>query len=255
MATTDVKSLSKASLPKAIETCKKMEAKCKDNEVKKKKYQDMRKTFEKAQETLKKAIEATNSIKLNGSEKTFYQEFIDGKEDAVTLAWLGAKLSEQRNLGHIAGGKIPETGDDMSVEFKYDFIDRTKKVCKDFTGGKGIAKGLATGAVGVLIAELLTKGATNALVQHGILESSMGLIGLGKLGIKLAPTAWQALTGAATALVGWSPVVCVAAGAFVALKTIPMIKKAVDSVKKKHKEAGAFDEEMKKLMAEQKVME
>ena len=253
MAEFDPNSLTKASLPEAIKTCKKYETKYKDKEIKKKKYEDMRNVFEKAQTTLDKAINATKNIQM-ASGKSFYEEFVKGNEMSVSLCWLGTKLNEERINGNVASGDDPNFGSFSNVEFHYDFIDGTKQVWHDFTHGKGLSKGLATVAGGVLVGELLTKGITSLLVKKGILEGSMGLLGLGQLGIQYAPMAWQALTSAAGAVAAWSSVLPIAAGAFVAVKAIPVIKNLVDKVKAKFKEAGAFDENMEKLVAGQKTL-
>ena len=252
MATFDPQSLTQTSLAEAIKTCKKFEAKYKDKEIKKKKYGDIRKTLEKSEETLNKAVEATKNIKMQ-SGKSFFEEFVEGKEAAVSLAWLGAKLGVEKD--RITEGKLPNLGSDVSVEFKYDFVDKTKQTWFNLTHGKGIAKGLTTAAGGILIGELLTQGVTAYLTKKGIMDGAMGLLGLGKLGIEFAPTAWQAIVGAAGALTSWSMVACVAAGALVAVKAIPMVRNLVEKAKAKHKEAGAFDENMQKLIAGQKVME
>lgn len=251
MAAIDPKNLTKASFPEAIKTCKKYESKFKDKEVKKKKYEGMRKVFEESEETLNKAIEATKSITM-ASGKSFYDEFVDGKEATVSLAWLGDKLATES--ARITGGDIPDLGAHVSVEFKYDFVDRMKQLGIDFTKGKGLAKGITTAASGVLIGELLTQGVTSFLAKKGIIDGAMGLLGLGKLGIEYAPMAWQAIAGAATSIASWSMLVPIAAGVLVAVKTVPVIKNIVDKVKAKHKEAGAFDENMQKILTEQKVM-
>ncbi len=252
MAAFDPNNLTKASLPEAIKICINRENIYKDKEVKKKKYEDMRKVFEKAQKTLDKAIEKTRTIKMDG-DKSFYEEFVSGNETAVSLSWLGMKLAEQRE--HIREGEAPNLGEFGSVAYKYDFIDKTKQVGIDFTKGKGLAKGITNVAVGVLVGELLTQGVTAFLTKKGIMDGAMGLIGLGKLGIEFAPTAWQAITMAATSLAGWSMPIVVAGATLAAVKAVPMIRSLVEKVKAKHKEAGAFDANMQKLIAEQKVME
>ena len=134
-------------------------------------------------------------------------------------------------------------------------LEQNEKLGKKiYITGKGRCN-VTNVAVGVLVGELLTHGVTAFLTKKGIMDGAMGLMGLGKLGIDFAPVAWQALTGAAGALAAWSPLLVTAGITFAAVKAIPMIRNVVDAVKKKHKEAHAFDANMQKLIAEQKEME
>lgn len=251
METLSPEFLTKASFPKAIELCQKQEGKYKTQEVKKAKYAQMRKKLEKAQEKLDNAIEETRSIKIG--DTTFFDSFIKGKEDAVSLTWLGTKLEEQK--AGITDGKAPDVGTPDVDVVHIDFVDRTKQVWHDLTHGKGIAKGLFTAAAGICVGEVLTQGVTASLVRDGIMQSSMGLVGLGQLGLQNLPLAWNAISGAITGLFAWSPVAVVAAGALAALKVIPAIRGLVDKVKAKAKSATEFETGIQKLVQEQKGME
>ena len=252
METLSPELLTKASFPKAIELCKKQETKFKNQEVKKQKYAQMRKKLEKSKEKLENAIEATKSIKMD-SGKYFFDEFVSGKEEAVSLAWLGQKLEEQKDK--ITEGKAPSVAVDEIGVVHLDFVDQTKQVCHDLTHGKGLAKGLFTAVAGIGIGEVLTQGITSSLVREGVMQSSMGLVGLGQMAWQNLPFAWQAITGAVTSLFAWSPLAVVSGGALLALKALPAIRGAVDKIKAKVKGVGEFENNMQKLLAEQKGME
>lgn len=252
METLSPELLTKASFPKAIELCKKQETKFKNQEVKKQKYAQMRKKLEKSKEKLENAIEATKSIKMD-SGKYFFDEFVSGKEEAVSLAWLGQKLEEQKDK--ITEGKAPSVSVGEIDVVHVDFVDQTKQVWHDLTHGKGLAKGLFTAVAGIGIGEVLTQGITSSLVKEGVLQSSMGLVGLGQMAWQNLPMAWQAISGAMTSFFAWSPIAAVSAGALIALKAVPMIRGMVDRIKNKAKSVGEFDNNMKKLIEEQKGME
>lgn len=252
METLSPELMTAASFPKAIDLCKKQETKFKSQEVKKQKYAQMRKKLETAQEKLEKAVEATKTIKMN-DDKTFFDSFVKGKESAVSLLWLGEKLEEQKS--NIKEGKVPNVeAYDIDVAH-IDFVDQTKQVMHDFLHGKGLSKGLFTAVAGVGIAEVLSQGITASLVRNGVMQSSMGLMGLGKLAWQNLPVAWQAISGAMTNLFAWSPIAVVAGGALIALKALPMIRGMIDKVAAKVKSKTEFEHGIQKLMQEQKGME
>ena len=250
-----VENFTQASFPKAITICKKAEDKYKDKDVKKAKYTNLRKKLEKGKEKLIDSIEKTKSITM-ASGNSFYQDFIEGKDEtAVSLAWLGEQILLHGS--EITAGR--DVADSLNVgetkvDIKYDFVDMTKQAGNDLINGKGLSNGLVTTAIGVGLAEFLAHTVTSSLVKEGIMQSSMGLMGVLNLGVQNLPLAWQGLTGAIGSLWAFSPVATIAAGAFVALKVVPMIKNAIDKTKAKHKEAHAFESNMEKLVNEQAVL-
>ena len=252
METLSPEILTQASFPKAIDLCKKQEAKFKNQEVKKQKYSQMRKKLEKSREKLDDTIEATKSIEMKSGKK-FFDEFVSGKEEAVSLEWLGKKLEEQKD--NIKEGKVPSIASSEIDVVHVDFVDQTKQVWHDLTHGKGLAKGLFTAVAGIGIGEVLTRGITSSLVKEGVLQSSMGLMGLGQMAWQNLPMAWQSISGAMSSFFAWSPIAAVSAGALIALKAVPMIRGMVDRIKSKAKSVGEFENNMKKLIEEQKGME
>jgi hypothetical protein len=105
-------------------------------------------------------------------------------------------------------------------------------------------------SAGVLIGELLTQSITSKLVADGVLKSSMGLLGLGEMGLNALPGLWQTISGSLAAFTGISSTVLVASGVFAVAAAIPMVTHLVKKVKSKVKEAGAFEENMKKMAEE-----
>ena len=73
-----------------IKLCSDQARKFKDNPDKAKKYEEEKKKLQKAKTKLADTIEATKNIKMK-SGKTFYEEFVDGKENLVTLFYLSEK--------------------------------------------------------------------------------------------------------------------------------------------------------------------
>ena len=255
MANVDVSYLRTADLSKAITTCRKQENKFKDQEIKKAKYANMRKKFETANEIMKTSIEESKQVKVNigGEEKSFYDEFIKGKEAVITIAEINTLKEAHR--GEVTAETKSHfdkmgTNDAVVVNTRVDFIDTLSQVGHDILHGKGVGKGILMASAGVLIGELLTQSITSKLVADGVLKSSMGLLGLGEMGLNALPGLWQTISGSLAAFTGISSTVLVASGVFAVAAAIPMVTHLVKKVKSKVKEAGAFEENMKKMAEE-----
>lgn len=255
MAEFVIGTMTEADFSKAIDTCRKQEKLLKDKEVKRKKYADMRAKFEKGKEEYKKAIEQAKKtkVKIGGEEKSFYDEFIKGKESTLTLVKIhDLKETHKPNITPETLAEAEKIADsDIIVSTHVDFIDDIKQVGHDILHGKGLGKGIMTVSAGLFISELLTQGITSYLVQNGVMQSSMGLLGLGQLGIQALPGALQGITSALTSFAGWSSVAAITGGVFAVAAVIPLITNAVKKVQAKHKEAHSFEDNMNKLAAEQ----
>ena len=244
-----------------IKLCSDQARKFKDNPDKAKKYEEEKKKLQKAKTKLADTIEATKNIKMK-SGKTFYEEFIDGKENLVTLFYLSEKIEKEKSAGTIditatVANKVDIdkiSFDTPEVQTTYDMVDKTKSFGNQILNGKGASKWLTRGCFGVMIGELLAQGITSSLVAEGIMGSSMGLFGVAKLGIvEGLPALWTSLGTGLTALAGFSPVLLGAGAAAAALIAIPLIKKVVDKVKTKHKNEVAFDQGVQKLLTAQEA--
>lgn len=255
MAFLEIKHMDESLFSKAIDICMKQERRFKDKEVKKKRYTAMREKFEKGKETFRQLIEITKTIKVkDGTEEvSFFDKFIKGKESTLTIAKIYA-LKEAHSADITADTKENAdkiVDDDTMVDLHEDFIDDVKQVGHDILHGKGLGKGIMTASLGVCAVELLTHGITSQLTKQGIMQGSMGLLGLGKMGLEALPGAWQGITSAFTAFAGWSPVAAITGGVFVAAAVIPLVTNMVKKIQDKNKEARAFGENMNKLVEEQ----
>ena len=83
--------IQKANFDSVIKMASDQARKFKDDPDKSKKYEDQKKKLQGAKAKLEKIIEDTKSIKMT-SGKTFYQEFVDGKEHLVSLFYLCEKI-------------------------------------------------------------------------------------------------------------------------------------------------------------------
>lgn len=226
-----------------------------------KKYEALKKAYQAAQTKLNKIVEKCKTIKLasptDPNKPTFFDEYIAGKEAMVTLAWLSTKLEAVKDAGGIVAESIAVVeGLDFKakeVDVHYDFIDATKNLTKQITNGTGVSKTITRSCLFVALGELLSRGVTSVLAGSGIMSGSMGLVGLGKLGISQIPKLWPILQSGAQMLMGLPQLTLIAGGAFALFKGIPMIKKHIDGVKKKHKNAQAFDKGMEELMNNQQA--
>lgn len=248
MTAIDPKYIAKSNFDNAIKTCQKSVDKFKGSE-RQKKYVLMLNELKSAKQKLDDAIEKTKSITMKDG-KTFYESFVEGNESAVTLAWLGDKINNERSKGEVTTDQAVDVSTN-EVDVHYDFVDRTKKAGKDLFDGKGIAKGLVNATIGVMVGELLTKGVTSLLVKNGVMSEAMGLVGLGKMGIANLPRLLPALKTGALAVWNFSPIIGVAIPALIALKAVPMVKHFVDKTKSKVKEASQFENNINEMVSKQ----
>lgn len=253
--------IQKANFDAVIKLASDQARKFKDNPDKSKKYEDEKKKLQQAKAKLEKIVEDTKSIKMK-SGKTFYEEFVDGKEHLVTLFYLSEKIEKEKSAGTIdiqatLANKVDIdkiSFDTPEVSTTFDMVDQTKSLGNQILNGKGASKWLTRGCFGVMIGELLAKGITNSLVAEGLMAESMGLFGVAKLGIiEGLPALWTSLCGGVTALAGFSPLLLGAGATAIALIGIPIVKKLVDKVKAKHKNEVAFDQGVQKLLTAQEA--
>lgn len=250
----DPKEIAQKDFDSCIRMANTQANKFKDNPVKAKKYKDAAADLRNAKAKLDELLDKAKQMKISdgsGGTTTIYDKYVNAKGDAVTLAWLNCEIIAHES--EIVSGPVDYDAEVNEIDVHYDFIDATKKVGHDLLNGKGLSKGLAGAAVGIGIGELLTKGVTSLLAKEGIIQSSMGLFGLGKLGITNLPTAFTALQTGMTALWGFSPLIVVAGGAFIALKGIPAIKQLIDKAVTKYKskvdENNKFEKDVNDLIA------
>ena len=224
-----------------------------------KKYEKLKDVYQSAQSKLRKCIEKTKEIKLanptDPDKPSFYDEYIKGKDEFVSLSWLSSKLNAVKNNGELAEGEGVKVATlDMktkTVDVRYDFVDATKNVMNQITKGTGISNKITKGCLFVCLGELLSHGVTAALAQQGIMQGSMGLIGLGKLGLAQLPKLLPIIKTGAAMFMGLPQLALAAGGAFALFKGIPMVKGYIDKVKKNHKNAQAFDKGMKDILNQQ----
>ncbi len=248
MASVNPGLIAKADFDVAIKLAKQQASKFKDNEAKEKKYKVAQQELENAKAKLDALIEKTKSITMS-SGNSFYVDYVQASESSVNLVWLSDKLAE-KEAEMTSGAPTSVDVATNEIEPHYDFIDGTKKAGKDLLNGKGLSNGLFKATLGVGVGELLAKGVTSYLAKEGIMQSSLGLFGLGKLGITNLPTAFTALQTGMTALWGFSPLIVVAGGAMVAIKAVPAIKHLIDKISAKTKENYKFEEEVNKMITE-----
>ena len=259
MTTVDPGKLQKGKFSKAIALCDSKIGLLKNKPDRAKKYEALKKAYQDAQAKVRKAIDATKEIKLanptNQDKPSFYDEYISGKEEFVSLCWLSSKLNEVKNSGGLATGEEVKVSvidtKSKEVDVKYDFVDATKNVVNQVTNGTGVAKKIAKGCLFVSLGEILSRGVTAALAQNGIMQGSLGLVGIGKLGISQLPKLLPILQKGLTMFMGLPQLSLIAGGAFAVFKGIPMIKKHIDKVKKNHKNAQAFDKGMDEILNQQ----
>jgi len=251
----------KANFDAVIKLASDQARKFKDNPDKSKKYEEEKKKLQQAKTKLETLIEETKNIKMT-SGKTFYEEFVDGKEHLVTLLYLSEKIEKEKNAGTIdiqatLANKVDIdkiSFDVPEVSTTYDMVDKAKSFGNQILNGKGASKWLTRGCFGIMIGELLSQGITSSLVAEGIMAESMGLFGVAKLGIvEGLPALWTSLCGGMTALAGFSPLLLGAGATAIALIGIPIVKKLVDKVKAKHKNEVAFDQGVQKIIASQEA--
>lgn len=259
MTTINPDSLHKGKFSAAIMLCDSKIALLKNKPDRAKKYEALKKAYQEAQTKLKTAIDATKNINIaNPTDKnkpSFYNEFISGKEEFVSICWLSSKLNSMKDNGELAAGEESKVDAlDLSVktvDVKYDFIDATKNAVKHFTNGTGASKKIAKGCLFVSIGELLSRGVTAFLAKKGIMDGSLGLIGLGKLGLAQLPKLVPIVQTAAKMFMGLPQLTLAAGAAFAVFKGVPKIKKFVDNVKKNNKNAQAFDKGMEDILNKQ----
>lgn len=255
MAEVNPRLIAKKDFDSMITLANKQANKFKDNPIKAKKYTDAALELRNAKTKLETLIDKTKAItvtKTDGTEEKFYNLYVRDNQDNATIEWLMTELEGHES--EIVGGAPAYDADVNEIDTHYDFIDATKKVGHDMLNGKGLSKALVGATIGVGVGELLSKGVTSVLAKEGIMQSSMGLFGLAKLGIKSLPAGLSALGSGMSMLWGFSPVAVVAGGALVALKAVPAIKHLVDKVVAKFKSNAAennlFEDEANKKIAE-----
>lgn len=253
--------IQKANFDAVIKLASDQARKFKDNPDKSQKYEDEKKKLQQAKAKLEKIVEDTKNIKMT-SGKTFYEEFVDGREHLVSLFYLSQQIEKEKSNGTIdiqatVANKVDIdkiSFDVPEVETTYDMVDQTKSLGKQILNGTGASKWLTRGCFGVMIGELLSKGITGALVKEGIMAESMGLFGVAKLGIvEGLPALWSALSTGVTTLAGFSPLMLGVGATALALIAVPMVKKLVDKVKTKHKNEVAFDQGVQKILTAQEA--
>lgn len=256
MAEVNPSLIAKKDFDEMINLANKQANKFKDNPVKAKKYTNAALELRSAKTKLETLIDKTkNEFKVNdgsGGEMSFYDKYVTGKENVATIEWLTDLIATHES--EIVSGAPVYDAEVNEINTHYDFIDATKKVGHDMLNGKGLSKALVGATIGVGVSELLAKGVTSVLAKEGIVQSSMGLFGLAKLGIKSLPAGLSALGSGMSMLWGFSPVAVVAGGALVALKAVPAIKRLVEKAVTKFKsntaENNLFEDEANRKIAE-----
>lgn len=224
----------------------------KTNPDKAKKWKAAAVLFKGEKERLKTIIEKLKAIKLE-DDRTFYDAYVSGKDDFVSFERLSELLSAHR--GDIKEESLATVdGLDLSTKTqntRYDIIDYTKKVAKDLTTGGSLSKKIQKGCLFTFFGELLSQGITSALVKRGVMDYSMGLIGLGKLGIQKAPLLLPYLEQGAMMIAGMPQLALIAGGAFLVMKGIPLIKRSINKVKEKMQNAKAVDKKYEEIVMQQ----
>ena len=253
--------IQKGSFP---ETYKLLDAQIKkynNDPVKKKFYENIKSRVKDAEKSCNSLIEKSKQIMLKDpadptKTKSFFDLYVSGKEQFVSLLWFSDKIGSEERLGNIdhtaSTVNIASLSyDNGSVNTKPDFIDKTKSVWHQFTHQKGIAKFLANGCLAVGLGEVISKGVTSYLVKEEIVKSSMGLFGLVEMGIDKLPLLSEALSFGMNTIWNFSPLAVGLAGGFIALKAIPLARGLVDKLKAKHKDANALETGIKKVLNDQ----
>lgn len=248
----NVTEMGRDKLDKAIEICKKYAKQFASNPVRAQKYIDAQKGFENAKKkllsTIEQAKEVDVTVMVDGKEMSFYDAYIKGKENTVTIKWIGDQL-KLHTVKMVEPSKIDTTMDNVIYE-KYDFVDATKNAALDIVNGKGLSNGLVKASILVGVSELVTKGITSYLVGTGALAESFGLVGLAKTLVANFPSYMSALGTGFSTLVGFSPLIAITGGVLVATKLIPRVKQAMDKNAKKLKDKAAGEVELDKLASE-----
>ena len=87
--------IQKANFDAVIKLASDQARKFKDNPDKSQKYEEEKKKLQQAKAKLEKIVEDTKNIKMT-SGKTFYEEFVDGKEHLMTLLYLSEKIEKEK---------------------------------------------------------------------------------------------------------------------------------------------------------------
>ncbi len=259
--------IQEGSFKQALKLCKDQADKFKDNPLRKAKYEKALEGYKKAQAKMSEDLEKCKNIKmvagvtkhdgtLTTDGESFYDAFIGSRRSLVTLNWLGSKIEEQRMLGNIKEAESAAAGANVNtmsftvadIEVKYDAFDRIKKFMGDMGSGKGISNFLLNGCLIAGASDILARFVTGRL---GLLSQPTGILGVGSMLVQNAPTIWSAICSGVGSVWAFSPVIAVAAGGFLALKGIPMVKGWIDKAVKKSKDKHIYEKGMEKLMAEQ----
>ncbi len=234
---------------KAIKICDEQIKKLKSPD-KQKKYKDAKAAFGAAEAKLKDLIAKTKEIKMS-SGNTFHEDFLKDKESFVTFAWLSEKISaEHDNIEDASKAKAEALDLEVpDVDPRWDCIDATKKFAKDMGNEKsGLSRFLSKTFIAVGLGDILTRGVTKTLVKEGIMKESLGLVGLGKLGIANLPNLWSAICLGASKFWAFSPLGVVAAGGFLAVKAIPMINKLGNKIKQNFNNKHHYENAMAQML-------
>lgn len=205
-----------------------------------------------------KKVKLVNATKANNTEKTFYKEFIEGNEHLVDLIWLRSKMESEKAKGNIDASTTAEADSvakekAKTLDVKFSFVDRTKSVANQILSGKGISKWLSRGFLAVGIGEIMSQGVTSLLAKEGIMKSATGLFGVAKIGVEALPKLWPILTNGVQMIMGLPNPVLFAGAGLAVVHGIPMVKNLVDKIRKRHKEAHAFENGMENLLKSQQA--
>ena len=228
------------------------------------KYKNAITVFENAKAKLNSVIaqlKATpDPLSTSDPQESYFDTLFKGKEDAVTLTYIGTVLSGKGlNIADFDKSGIADAKADMSrVNLNHNFIDTTKEFTDEVAKGKGRAVGLTNALLGIGIADTATKGITTLLAKKGIMEGSLSLFGLAKKGFTFIPSLFPSIQAGATTLFSACPAGWILLGGAVALKAIPVIKRTVDkissSLKSDYGAQGKFDANIQKFVAEQPAL-
>ena len=251
--------LYRGQFAKAIMLCDQKIKYYKNKPEKAKKFEKLRDAYRESQSKVNAIIEKTKTIELvhptDSTKPSFYDEFVSGKEDFVSLCWLSSKLTSMKSAGELTTSTeaVVDTLDftAKNPDVKWDITDTTKSIWNQFKNGTGVSQKVLKGSLFVCLGELLTQGITSALAKEGIMQGAMGLIGLGKLGVAQLPKLLPFVESGIGFILGLPHLALIGGGVAAVVATVPAVKKMIDKVKKKHKNAEAFDKGMEQIEAEQ----
>ncbi|MBO5344634.1 MAG: hypothetical protein J6A51_01935 [Clostridia bacterium] len=225
------------------------------------KYNAAIKVFENAKSKLSSVIaqlkKTPDPLSTSDPQESYFDTLFKGKEDAVTLTYIGSVLTGKGlNIADFDKSGIDESKVDMAkINLNHNFIDTTKEFTDDVAKGKGKAVGLTNALLGIGIADIATKGITTLLAKKGIMDGSLSLFGLLGRGFEAIPGILPSIQAGASTIFAACPMGWALLGGAVALKVIPVVKRAVDKIRANLKsDYGAqdrFNANMSKILADQ----